>query len=79
MNMSLRCDVCKGSFKYSEDVNDTEAEILHFSGILNGKFNHHMHICVSCVQMYEIRLIEVRTEPELEEESMFSVFDEIPD
>ena len=57
----LQCDICKEQIEYIQDVSDINCEILHFSGWLNGKFNHHLHICKECIEKYEIQMVSIDT------------------
>lgn len=36
------CDVCNSK------ITNFESDLFHFSGILHGKFNGHLHLCAKC-------------------------------
>ena len=42
----LYCFICNKKYPYTE--------IFHFSGILNGKKNGHIHACTCCIEKYQL-------------------------
>lgn len=41
-DIDFHCDLC------NTVIEDFKKDLYHYSGILNGKFNNHIHVCNSC-------------------------------
>ena len=41
-NHDLTCDLC------GAEITDCKNDLFHHTGIINGKFNDHIHLCKKC-------------------------------
>lgn len=41
-NVDFHCDLCNNA------ITDFNNDIYHHTGIINGKFNDHIHLCANC-------------------------------
>ena len=56
----LNCLLCQTTIDYDSD------EFYHFSGMVNGKLDTHIHLCKGCVSRFKLPLININTNIPLE-------------
>ena len=57
---TLSCDSCLARKKYVWANDSLDCEVLHFSGFIDGKYNHHIHLCKDCINKNNIQLIDIK-------------------
>ena len=51
--MKMKCDICKQSYEYSEDI------IYHYTVIINGELKPHTHICINCFKELKFNIPDI--------------------
>jgi len=57
LESSIFCDTCGFDFEAANDYTN----LVHYSGLLDGKLNTHIHLCTSCASKYDIDLTRTFT------------------